>query len=284
MSNMLIQQVTNLGKNFGLNIDGAELLSTLKNTAFREKATDEQLVALMIVANQYKLNPFTKEIYAFPDKSNGIVPVVGIDGWSRIINENTNFDGIEFLQNEDSCTCVIYRKDRNHPITVTEYLSECKRNTGPWNSHPKRMLRHKSMIQCARIAFGYVGIYDQDEAEIIIEMDKNTKKEPPLEVQYIDSKLREAAEQSSKNGSLKYEEFWKKLSVDERKSLISIHADLKDKAKEIDNIILNVKNILDNANTLEELEEAGPMLSMLPEEQKNSYIKIYKDIKAGFNK
>jgi hypothetical protein len=31
------------------------------------------------------------------------------------------------------------------------------------------MLRHKAMIQCARIAFGYGGIYDQDEAERIVE-------------------------------------------------------------------------------------------------------------------
>jgi hypothetical protein len=31
------------------------------------------------------------------------------------------------------------------------------------------MLRHKAMIQCARIAFGYGGIYDHDEAERIME-------------------------------------------------------------------------------------------------------------------
>ncbi|WP_032251724.1 recombinase RecT, partial [Escherichia coli] len=46
---------------------------------------DAQFIALLIVANQYGLNPWTKEIYAFPDKQNGIVPVVGVDGWSRII-------------------------------------------------------------------------------------------------------------------------------------------------------------------------------------------------------
>ena len=35
-----------------------------------------------------------------------------------------------------------------------------------------RMLRHKALIQCARLAFGFTGIYDQDEAErIIIEKD-----------------------------------------------------------------------------------------------------------------
>ena len=81
------------------------------------------------------------------------------------------FNGMNFKMDEDGkeCTCTIYRKDREHPIEVTEYLSECKRSTGPWGSHPRRMLRHKAMIQCARIAFGYVGIYDQDEAERIVE-------------------------------------------------------------------------------------------------------------------
>ena len=31
------------------------------------------------------------------------------------------------------------------------------------------MLRHKAMIQCARLAFGFGGIFDQDEADRIIE-------------------------------------------------------------------------------------------------------------------
>jgi hypothetical protein len=51
------------------------------------------MMALLIVADQYGLNPWTKEIYAFPDKSNGIVPVVGVDGWARIINTHEQFDG-----------------------------------------------------------------------------------------------------------------------------------------------------------------------------------------------
>lgn len=150
--------------------DGAGLVETLKATAFKGQVTDAQMTALMVVANQFGLNPWTKEIYAFPDKNNGIVPVVGVDGWSRIINQHPQFDGMDFEQDAESCTCIIYRKDRNHPIKVTEWMSECKRaNVGPWQSHPKRMLRHKAMIQCARLAFGYGGIYDQDEAERIVE-------------------------------------------------------------------------------------------------------------------
>jgi len=150
--------------------DGAELVETLKATAFKGNVSDSQMTALLIVANQYGLNPWTKEIYAFPDKNNGIVPVVGVDGWSRIINSHPQFDGLDFEQDSDSCTCIIWRKDRAHPIRITEWLSECRRaNVGPWQSHPRRMLRHKAMIQCARLAFGYVGLYDQDEAERILE-------------------------------------------------------------------------------------------------------------------
>jgi phage recombination protein Bet len=152
-------------------VDPNKMLSTLKATAFKGDVSNEQMMALLIVANQFGLNPWTKEIYAFPDRQNGIVPVVGVDGWSRIINEHPQFDGIDFTQDDVSCTCRIYRKDRSHPTEVTEYMSECKRNVGPWQSHPKRMLRHKSLIQCARLAFGFVGAYDPDEAERIVERD-----------------------------------------------------------------------------------------------------------------
>lgn len=161
-----------LAARFGLESGEQELLATLKQTAFKGQVSDAQMTALLIVAGQYGLNPFTKEIYAFPDRHNGIVPVVGVDGWSRIINENPQFDGLDFEQDGESCTCIIYRKDRKHPIKVTEWMAECKREgTGPWQSHPRRMLRHKALIQCARLAFGYVGLYDEDEAERIIERD-----------------------------------------------------------------------------------------------------------------
>ena len=153
-----------------LGCESGKLLTTLKATCFKGDVTNEQMMALTIVANQYQLNPFTKELYAFPDKSGGIVPVVGVDGWARIINEHPQFDGMEFDMSADGaeCVCRIYRKDRAHAIEVTEYLSECKRSTDPWRTSPRRMLRHKAMIQCARYAFGFAGIYDQDEAERIV--------------------------------------------------------------------------------------------------------------------
>lgn len=168
MSTALATLGNKLAERFGMGADG-DVIAVLKATAFKGPATDAQLTALMVVAQQYGLNPFTKEIYAFPDKNNGIVPVVGVDGWARIINTHPQFDGLDFEQDADSCTCIIHRKDRGHPTRVTEYMVECKRDVGPWKSHPYRMLRHKALIQCARLAFGFVGIFDQDEAERIAE-------------------------------------------------------------------------------------------------------------------
>jgi phage recombination protein Bet len=148
-------------------VDPSKLLDTLKNTVFKG-ATNDELFALVVVSNEYGLNPLTKEIYAFPAKGGGIVPVVSIDGWLRMMNDHPQFDGLDYeWQHEGekliACTAVIYRKDRSKPVRVTEYLSECKRNTDPWKME-HRMLRHKATIQGARVAFGFSGITDEDEA------------------------------------------------------------------------------------------------------------------------
>jgi len=151
------------------------MIDTIIATVFpNAKASIPQLMMFMQVAEQYNLNPFTKEIYAFPSKG-GIVPIVPVDGWTNIINSHPQYDGVEFIDaiGQDgriiSVTCIIYRKDRNHPTQVTEYLDECNRATEPWARWPKRMLRHKALIQCARVAFSLAGIYEQDEAERILE-------------------------------------------------------------------------------------------------------------------
>ncbi len=207
MSTALETIGTKLSNRFGMGDNQAEVMIILKDTAFKGgNVSDAQMTALMVVADQYGLNPFTKEIYAFPDKG-GIVPVVGVDGWSRIINEHPQFDGLEFVQDEKSCTCIMYRKDRSHAIKVTEWLEECKRDNAPaWKSHPKRMLRHKALIQCARLAFGFVGIYDQDEAERIVEIDVHTGEivkpaekiinpvKPPMK-KYPDARFKEKVEE-----------------------------------------------------------------------------------------
>jgi hypothetical protein len=61
--------------------------------------------------------------------------------------------------------CTIFRKDRKVATTVREYMYEVHTNQGAWLTHPRRMLRHKSMVQCARICFGLGGVFEADEIE-----------------------------------------------------------------------------------------------------------------------
>jgi hypothetical protein len=160
----------------------------------------------MIVAREHGLNPFLKEIYAFPDKKGGIVPVVGVDGWIRIINEHPQFNGMEFLDADETTDHAnkkvpvwrevhIFRKDRTHPIKIREFFAEVVRDTQPWKSHPNRMFRHKTLIQGARVAFGFAGIYDEDEAERIIEgqvIEQQTQTQPQPQRQGAGAALKSA--------------------------------------------------------------------------------------------
>lgn len=171
-----VSLVSTFAKRF--NVEPEKLLNTLKATAFKQTGdtviSNEQMMSLLVVANEYQLNPFTKEIYAFPSRG-GIQPIVSIDGWLRIINSHPDFDGMEFNDHHENgelvaVTCRMYRKDRKHPIECTEYMSECKRDTDTWKRWPARMLRHKATIQTARYAFGFSGIVDPDEGERIRDM------------------------------------------------------------------------------------------------------------------
>lgn len=289
--------------------DGAELIDTLKATAFKGQVSDAQMTALLVVANQYALNPWTKEIYAFPDKNNGIVPVVGVDGWSRIINSHPQFDGIDFEQDSESCTCIIYRKDRSHPIKVTEWMAECKRGTGPWQSHPRRMLRHKAMIQCARLAFGYGGIYDQDEAERIVDATEkhmgpaDVVQPAPAPVKFYDPakfdhnlpKWAETIQQGRKSAK-DYIDFaatrGEPFTEEQKARLLSVKAvppadevqDVQPKTEAAPTVTYaNLAGRLQNAASLDELDEVATLIGAVENPQhRQELTAIYEDTQASF--
>jgi phage recombination protein Bet len=164
-------------------MEPAALEQTLRATIFPsgKEASREQVAAFMVVALEYDLNPFLKEIYAYPAKGGGIVPVVGVDGWAKVATRG-GLDGAEFSFIEsdggvEACSAAVYRKGNARPIVVTEYLHECRQETKPWQNMPRRMLRHKAFIQAVRLAFGISGIKDEDEAERLREVDAVTVPE-----------------------------------------------------------------------------------------------------------
>jgi hypothetical protein len=169
--------IVRLAHRFGLahNDTAEQLVKTLSATIMPKgrnvpAPSFEELTAFCLVALEYDLNPWLKEIYAFPKKGGGIAPIVGVDGWVTLANRHPQFDGMEFSYEDDekgnpvSVGVTIHRKDRSHPTSLREYYKECRRDTEPWRM-ARRMLRHRALCQGVRVAFGVSGIYSPDEAE-----------------------------------------------------------------------------------------------------------------------
>ena len=189
------------------------LEKTLKATIIKGKnrpATNEEFVSFIIVANQYALNPLTKEIYAFPDKNGGITPIVSTDGWNKLMTSHKGYKAHYYKESENRVTMKsakpcpewmeihIIKKDDSE-VVIREYLDECFRDlnyANPWQTHTKRMLRHKTKIQGAREAFGFGGIYDEDEAERIVDMGKLEPVGKPQVAQTLSKKELETQEKA----------------------------------------------------------------------------------------
>jgi hypothetical protein len=109
-------------------------------------------------------------------------------------------------------------------------MAECLRNTEPWQSHPQRMLRHKAFIQGARMAFGFSGIYDEDEArQIIIREEKDITPANPVQHEEIISgkdkvKTLPTYPQEKFDGNL---EPWKKAMIEGRLPLPNLRAKIE---------------------------------------------------------
>lgn len=169
-------------------MSAGSFFDTIVKTCFpadKQNPTLPQVAMFLSVAREYKLNPFTREIFAFVAKSGAVIPIVSVDGWVNLVTSHPQYDGVDFkyeLENGRpvSTTCIMYRRGVSHPTPITEFFAECVRNNDIWSKWPRRMLRHKAYIQAARMAFGFSGIYDEDEGQRILEGDVVPEVKPAM--------------------------------------------------------------------------------------------------------
>ena len=119
-----------------------------------------QETCLRLIA-EYRLNPRADEIDLIQFEEGRWQVFITVNGWAKLINAHPAFCGIEFSEARELeegvplwMGCAIYRTDRVRPIEVKEYFSEMKTEHAAWQQMPRRMLRHRAMQQCARLAFG----------------------------------------------------------------------------------------------------------------------------------
>ena len=117
------------------------------------------ILTLLRMIQSLHLDPLSEEM-GFTQYEDGQWQVfITIEGRSKLLNQHPQFNGLTFNQADtlidgvpEWIECAIYRKDRSVPTTVREYLAEVRGENAIWQKMPRRMLRHRALQQCVRLA------------------------------------------------------------------------------------------------------------------------------------
>jgi hypothetical protein len=140
----------------GLGIDEAELKAWVD---LQIEVPAKTILTLLRSMQSLHLDPLSEEI-DFTQYDDGHWQVfITIEGCSKLLNQHPQFNGLVFNQANtlvegvpEWIECSIYRKDRAIPTTVREYLTEVRGDNTIWKKMPRRMLRHRALQQCVRLA------------------------------------------------------------------------------------------------------------------------------------
>ena len=140
----------------GLGIDEAELKAWVD---LQIEVPAKTILTLLRMMQTLHLDPLCEEI-GFTQYDDGQCQVfITIEGCSKLLNQHPQFNGLVFTQADtlidgvpEWIECAIYRKDRTVPTTVREYLTEVRGENSIWQKMPRRMLRHRALQQCVRLA------------------------------------------------------------------------------------------------------------------------------------
>jgi len=141
-----------------LDLEEAELQAWIDLQVMAPKQT---LLALLRLARTNNLDPLKEEVALALYEDCHWQAYITVQGYSKILNSHPAFDGISFTESLEKTNdipiwmeCTIYRKDRSLPTLIREYFEEVKSDQAIWQKMPRRMLRHRVMQQCARLAMG----------------------------------------------------------------------------------------------------------------------------------
>lgn len=154
MASLLNKEITKSAAS--LDLDEAELRAWLH---LQQSAPSTAVLALLRTMRHFKLDPLCDELSLMQHEDGHWQAHVTIEGCYTLLNRHPQFNGLTFSESDTSIVgipewieCTIYRRDRAMPISVREYLVEVQADKPIWKKMPRRMLRHRAMQQCVRLA------------------------------------------------------------------------------------------------------------------------------------
>lgn len=145
-----------------------------------EGVTDADFMILLLTAEKYGLDPIRREIGLMATK-RGLQPYVSFDAWVKVVTSHSDYiaHDVEEVVGDGrvvAARCLLYTRTRKAeglpPFGHIEWMDECyvpPRKSkdgyevkGPWQSHPRRMLKEKALSQAARFLWNlYVPTADE---------------------------------------------------------------------------------------------------------------------------
>lgn len=179
-----------------LGVEPAKLYELLRNVWKTSKGQDpltqqEMFVGISMIA-RFELDPIAREVYVTRTK-NGLVTIIGIDGWVKILDRTDHYDGftVEINRNEagvvDWIETKIYSTKRTHPSVYRAFASEYEKVSGfVAKDMPLHMLRTFSFRHAARLFVPLGGnVMTEDEAMFMQANDGGSRSQKPVPLSEI---------------------------------------------------------------------------------------------------
>jgi hypothetical protein len=124
---------------------------------------------LFWLADRLGLDPLERDLIAIeqrdPDPfAASVAFMITLDGWVKLLHRHPRFRGLSFEEGPNDehglplwQSCSLYWEGFACPLLVREWACEHRSLHESWLNHPRRMLRHKALTQCARLALGVGG-------------------------------------------------------------------------------------------------------------------------------
>lgn len=151
---LIDQELCKAAKELG--IESAQLKSWVD---LQVEVPAKTILTLLRTIQSLHLDPLNDEIGVVQYEDGSWQTFISIEGCSKLLNHHEQFNGLMFTQADthidgvpEWVECSIYRKDRILPISVREHYVEVKGDSPIWQKMPRRMLRHRALQQCVRLA------------------------------------------------------------------------------------------------------------------------------------
>lgn len=165
------------------------------------KVTPYHVMSVIRDAAAYGIDPASKDIYAFLQRSGGedvLTFGITIEGWARILDargcswkfKTLNRGEINGHVFPTELECIIKKPNGTSCSWVVSW-EEANTGSKNWREAPLHMMQVRALARCARVACGMGAVYSVDEAKAFWESSPKSEHKPAVQAEVVQEETAE---------------------------------------------------------------------------------------------